>query len=607
MVLDSEKLKSLYLEFFKKKGHEIIPNAPLIPENDPTVLFTTAGMHPLVPFLLGQPHAVGKRLTNVQKCIRTDDINEVGDNRHLTFFEMLGNWSLGDYFKKEAIQWSWEFLTDKKNGIGVDPKNLFVTAFEGDKEIPRDEESIKTWSELFKKAGIEPKVGVPLPQGGRIFTYNRKKCFWGPVGNTGPCGPNSEMFYDTGRQHDPAFGEVCHPNCDCGKFVEIWNDVFMTYNKTPDGKYEVLNQKNVDTGLGLERVVAILQKKETVFEIETFTPIVEKIKEIAKIKSPDEKQEKSIRIIADHVRASTFILAEDIKPSNKDQGYILRRLLRRSIRHGKLIGIERGLLSELAKIVIDLFKKNYPHLEKNKKFILDEIGKEESRFLNTLSLGTKKFEEIVKQKNHIDGKDAFLLFQSFGFPIEVTKEIAKEVGITVDEKGFEEEFKKHQEISRIGAEKKFKGGLAEVSEQTTRLHTVTHLLNEALRRVLNKRDIIQKGSNITPERLRFDFNFDRKLTEDEIKKIENLVNEKIKERLSVNREEMTLAEAKAMGAQAVFEYKYGEKVSVYLIGNFSVEICGGPHVKNTKELGTFKIIKEESIAAGIRRIKAILE
>jgi len=609
MVMNSEKLKSIYLEFFKKKGHKIIPNAPLIPENDPTVLFTTAGMHPLVPFLLGQPHTVGKRLTNVQKCIRTDDIDEVGDNRHLTFFEMLGNWSLGDYFKKEAIQWSWEFLTNKEGGLGIDSKKLFVTAFEGDKEIPRDEESIKTWSELFKKAGIEPKVGVPLSQGGRIFMYNRKKCFWGPVGNAGPCGPNSEIFYDTGRQHDPAFGEVCHPNCDCGKFVEIWNDVFMTYNKTPDGKYEVLNQKNVDTGLGLERVVAILQKKGTVFEIETFTPIVEKIKEIAKIKSPDEKQEKSIRIIADHVRASTFILGDEkaIVPSNVDQGYILRRLIRRAIRHGKLIGIEKNFLDELAKIVIRVYGKDYPELEKSKEFILSELKKEDFKFRNTLTKGLKKFEEIVKHGKTIDGKNAFLLFQSFGFPIEMTKELGKEIGVEVDEKAFEEEFKKHQQISRVGAEKRFKGGLSDASEQTTRLHTATHLLNEALRRVLKKREIIQKGSNITLERLRFDFNFDRKLTEKELKDVEKIVNDQIKRALSVKREEMSVEEAKKLGAQAVFEHKYGERVSVYSIGDFSIEICGGPHVQNTKELGEFKIVKEESIAAGIRRIKAVLK
>lgn len=605
-MIDSNKLKTLYIEFFKQRKHVLIPNEPLIPREDPTVLFTTAGMHPLVPFLLGEPHALGKRLVNVQKCIRTDDIDEVGDNRHLTFFEMLGNWSLGDYFKKETLQWSWEFATDKKTGLGLDPKRIFVSAFEGDKEIPRDEESIKVWSELFKKAGVEPNVGVPLSKGGRIFTYDRKKCLWGPVGNVGPCGPNSEMFYDTGKQHDPAFGKVCHPNCDCGRFVEIWNNVFMTYNKTPEGKYEVLKQKNVDTGLGVERVAAILQKKETVFGIDTIAPLIEKIKELAKIKLPDEKEEKSIRIIADHIRASTFLIAEDIAPSNVDRGYILRRLIRRMIRHGKLIGIEQGFLENLSGIVIDIYGKDYPHLKNKKEFIFSELKKEELKFGNTLEKGLKKFEQIAGQVKKIDGKNAFLLFQSFGFPIEMTKELAKEIGIEVDEKGFTEEFKKHQETSRVGAEKMFKSGLADTSEQTTKLHTATHLLNEALRRVLKRKDIVQKGSNITSERLRFDFNFDRKLTEREIKDVENLVNEKIKEGLSVKREEMTLAEAKAMGAQAMFEQKYGERVSVYLTGDFSIEICGGPHVKNTKELGKFEIIKEEAVAAGIRRIRGRL-
>jgi alanyl-tRNA synthetase len=587
-MIDSKKLITLYLEFFKQKDHKIIPNAPLIPEEDPTVLFTTAGMHPLIPFLLGQPHSLGKRLTNLQKCLRTDDIDEVGDDFHLTFFEMLGNWSLGDYFKKEAIEWSLEFLTDKK-WLGLDKKRLFVTVFAGDKDAPRDEESAKLWQ----------SAGIPKE---RIFYLSKKDNWWGPAGETGPCGPDTEMYYDIGKK---PCSKDCKPGCSCGKYFEIWNDVFMQYNKTPEGKYELLKQKNVDTGMGVERTVAVLQNKKSVYEIEAFRPIVEKIKEISSIKKPDKKQEKSIRIIADHIRASAFILAEDIEPSNKDRGYILRRLIRRSIRHGKLIGIEKEFLVNLTKTVIDVHKKDYSHLEKNKKFILNQIAKEESKFLKTISQGTKKLKEIVKQKKSIDGKDAFLLFQSFGFPIEITKEIAKEICVSVDERGFEEEFRKHQEISRIGAEKKFKGGLADASKQTIKLHTATHLLNEALRRVLGK-EIVQKGSNITLERLRFDFNFNRKLTDDELKKVENLVNEKIKEGLPVEREEMTLAEAKAMGAQGLFEHKYGEKVSVYIIGDFSVEICGGPHAKNTKELGEFKIIKEEAVAAGVRRIKAKL-
>ncbi len=590
MILNSDRLKKLYIEFFKKNGHKEIPNAPLIPENDPTVLFTTAGMHPLVPFLLGQPHPLGKRLVDVQKCLRTDDIAEIGDDFHLTFFEMLGNWSLGDYFKKEAIEWSWEFLTDEK-WLGLDKNRFYISVFAGDKDSPRDEESARIWM----------SVGVPKD---RIFYLPKKDNWWGPAGTTGPCGPDTEMFYDSGK--GPC-SKDCKPGCSCGKYFEIWNDVFMQYDKTVEGKYELLAQKNVDTGMGLERTIAALNGKKSVYEIETFEPVVKKIKEISRIKTPDEKEEKSIRIIADHIKASTFILAENVEPSNVDHGYVLRRLTRRAIRHGKLIGIEKEFLGDLAGIVIDIYEKIYPHLSKNKKFILDQLKKEELKFRKTLELGLKKFEQIAAQTNKIDGKSAFLLFQSFGFPIEITKDLGKEAGVEVDEKGFEEEYKRHQEISRVGAEKKFKGGLSDASEPTTKLHTATHLLNEALRRVLKKEDIVQKGSNITPERLRFDFNFDRKLTEKEIKDVEKLVNEQIKRALPVKREEMTVEEAKKKGAQAVFGHKYGETVSVYIVGDFSIEICGGPHVKNTSELGKFKIIKEENIAAGIRRIKAILE
>jgi alanyl-tRNA synthetase len=619
-MIDSKKLITLYLEFFKQKSHKIIPNVPLIPEEDPTVLFTTAGMHPLIPFLLGQPHSIGKRLTNLQKCLRTDDIDEVGDDFHLTFFEMLGNWSLGDYFKEKAIEWSLEFLTDKK-WLGLDKKRLFVTVFAGDKDVPRDEETAKIWQ----------SVGIPKE---RIFYLSKADNWWGPVGETGPCGPDTEMYYDAGKK---PCSKDCKPGCQCGKYFEIWNDVFMQYNKTPEGKYELLKQKNVDTGMGVERTVAVLQNKKNVYEIETIKPLVDKIEKISNIKNPDEKQEKSIRIIADHIRASAFILAENIEPSNKDRGYILRRLIRRCIRHGKLLGIEKEFLSELAKVVIEIYKTDYSHLEKKKEFILEELKKEDRKFKKTIEEGMKILKKEFKTlwihylelgparvgKYLFSGKKAFLLYQSYGFPIELTREILKEEVvefwkkkeynpnfsdlklIDVDMKEFEKEFKKHQEISRIGAEKKFKGGLIDASEQTIKLHTATHLLNEALRRVLGK-EVVQKGSNITPERLRFDFNFNRKLTDDELKKVENLVNEKIKEGLPVEREEMTLAEAKAMGAQGLFEHKYGEKVSVYIIGDFSVEICGGPHAKNTKELGEFKIIKEEAVAAGVRRIKAKL-
>ena len=625
--LTAKELRKLFLEFFKEKKHAIISSASLIPEHDPTVLFTTAGMHPLVPYLMGQPHPSGKRLANCQKCIRTDDIDEVGDPSHLTFFEMLGNWSLGDYWKKEAIEWSYEFLTDKK-WLGIDKNKIYISVFKGDEDapksqkhrnsrgisssqnsenfveskisddhqnsvrVPRDEESAKVWQ----------SSGIPKE---RIFFFPKKDNWWGPAGKTGPCGPDTEMFVDTGKE--PCSKE-CKTGCSCGKYFEVWNDVFMQYNKTGEGKYEKLKQQNVDTGMGLERTAAILQGKKTVYDIETFKPIVDRIKKLAGINEANEKQELSIRIITDHIRAATFILGDDlgIVPSNLDQGYILRRFIRRAIRHGKLLGIEKEFLIELAKMIIELHKEDYKELEKNKDFILNELRKEDEKFRATLEKGLRKFEAMAQDKL-ISGKEAFLLFQSFGFPIEMTEELAKEKNIKVDVKVFEEEFKKHQELSRVGAEKKFKGGLGDHSAETTKLHTATHLLNQALREVLVKREIFQKGSNITPERLRFDFNFDRKLTPEEIKRTEDWINERIKEELPIKKEEMTVEEAKKKGAQGVFENKYGEKVFVYSVGSKSIEICGGPHVQNTKELGHFKIIKEESIAAGVRRIKAVLE
>jgi len=589
--MKAKELKKKYFEFFKEKQHKLINSASLIPEHDPTVLFTTAGMHPLVPYIMGQPHHSGKRLVDVQKCIRTGDIEQVGDPSHLTFFEMLGNWSLGDYWKKEAIEWSFEFLTSKK-WLGMDKNKLNVTVFKGDEDALKDEETAKIWKSM----------GIPEE---RIFYLPKKDNWWGPAGLTGPCGPDTEMFIDTGKEK---CSKGCKPGCACGKYFEVWNDVFIQYNKTKEGKYISLKQKTVDTGMGVERTAAMLQGKKTVYEIETFVPITEQIKELAKIDNTNEKQELSIRIIADHIRAAAFILGDDlgIVPSNLDQGYILRRFIRRSIRHGKLLGIEQEFLVGLAEIVIGLHKEDYKELEKNKNFILDELKKEDEKFRKTLEKGLHKFENMAKD-NKISGKEAFLLFQSYGFPLEMTEELAAEKNIEVDKKDFEKEFEKHQELSRAGAEKRFKGGLADSGETTTKLHTTTHLLNQALREVLGKKDIFQKGSNITPERLRFDFNFDRKLTKEELQKVEDWVNERIKEGLPVKREEMTLDEAKKKGAQGVFESKYGEKVFVYTIGNKSIEICGGPHVSNTKELGKFKIIKEESSAAGVRRIKAVLE
>lgn len=584
-IMKARDLKKKYFEFFKEKGHKLIHSAPLIPEHDPTVLFTTAGMHPLVPYIMGEPHTSGKRLVNAQKCIRTGDIDEVGDATHLTFFEMLGNWSLGDYWKKEAISWSFEFLTSKK-WLGLDKNSLYITVFAGDKDAPRDDES----------AGIWKSLGIPPD---RIFYLPKKDNWWGPAGSAGPCGPDTEMFMDTGKEK---CSEDCKPGCGCGKYFEVWNDVFMQYNKTKEGKYEPLSQKNVDTGMGLERTAAMLQKKKTVYDTEIFAPIIEKIKSNSKTKN-----ERSARIIADHIKSAVFILAEKAAPSNLDQGYILRRLIRRSIRHFRILGIGKdNFSSDIARLVIDMYGDDYPELKQNKNFILHELEKEEERFKKTLKKGLLEFNKIIKREKKITGKDAFVLFSSYGFPLEMTEELAGEKDLRIDKKEFEEEFTRHQELSRKGAEKRFKGGLADSSEESKRLHTATHLLNEALRKVVSE-DIVQKGSNITPERLRFDFNFDRKITPEEIKKVEELVNEKIKAVIPVKREEMSLDEAKKKKAQGVFEHKYSDRVSVYSVGDFSIEICGGPHVKNTKELGKFKIVKEESSAAGIRRIKAVLE
>ena len=588
-MISSDKLKKLYLEFFQKKGHEIIANAPLLPENDPTALFTSAGMHPLVPYLLGQQHPSGRRLVNVQKCLRTSDIDEVGNSFHLSFFEMLGNWSLGDYFKEESIRWSYEFLTSRE-WLNIDEEKLSVTVFAGDEEAPRDTESARIWE------------GIGIPKD-RIFYLPREDNWWGPVGSTGPCGPDTEIFYDTGKE---PCGSVCQPGCSCGKYNEVWNNVFMEYNRTPDGEYELLEQKNVDTGMGVERTVAVLQGKDNVYEIKIFAPLVDGIKKLAGIEAVSEDQIRSVRIICDHSRAATFLLAEGIVPLNVEQGYVLRRVIRGAIRHGKLLGIEEEFLSVLSRIIMETHAEDYPHLRSNEDFIVTELQKEYKKFNNTLARGLNRFNRIARDKEEIDGKDAFLLYQSFGFPIEITKELGKENDIFVDVDGFYEEFEKHQRVSRAGADKRFGSGLADTSEATVRLHTATHLLNEALRRVLEK-EITQMGSNITQKRLRFDFNFDRKLTDQEIKDVEYIVNGKINEALPVKRIETTLDEAIRMGSQAVFDQKYGEKVSVYYIGDFSMELCSGPHVENTSELGRFKIIKEEGISAGVRRIRAVLE
>jgi alanyl-tRNA synthetase len=588
-LISSDKLKKLYLDFFQEKGHKVIANASLIPENDPTALFISAGMHPLVPYLLGQPHTSGKRLVNVQKCLRTTDIDEVGDSNHLSFFEMLGNWSLGDYFKEESIRWSYEFLTSSE-WLNLDAERLYFTVFAGDEKIPRDTASASIWERL----------GIPKE---KIFYLPKEDNFWGPIGSVGPCGPDTEIFYDTGKE---PCGADCQPGCPCGKYNEIWNNVFMEYNRTPDGEYELLEQKNVDTGMGVERTVAVLQGKDNVYETETFVPLIERIKELAGIVTISEEQIKSVRVIADHTRAATFLLAEGIAPRNVEQGYVLRRIIRGAIRHGKVLGIEEEFLSELSLIVIEAYSGDYPHLKSNEGFIVAELKKEYAKFSNTLARGLSRFNRIARKKNKIDSKDAFLLYQSFGFPIEITRELGLENGIFVDVDGFNEEFQKHQKVSRTSADKKFGSGLADHSTETVKLHTATHLLNEALRRVLEK-DVTQKGSNITSERLRFDFNFDRKLSEEELRDIEEIVNEQIRKALPVKRTDTTLDEAVKMGSQAIFEQRYGEQVSVYSIGEFSLEICSGPHVNNTGELGRFRIIKEEGISSGVRRIRAVLE
>ncbi len=575
------ELKKKYIEFFKSKGHKEIRNTSLIPENDPTVLFTTAGMHPLVPYLIGQKHPLGKRLVNIQRCIRTGDIEGVGDEFHNTFFEMLGNWSLGDYFKKEAIEMSFEFLT---KWLKIPVEKLGITVFKGDKDASMDEESIKVWLSL----GISKE---------RIAYMGKEDNWWGPVGLIGPCGPDTEMFYWIGKEKAP---KIFDPKDK--KWIEIWNDVFIGYEKTADGRYVTLKHKNVDTGMGVERTTAVLQGKESVYDTELFLPIMGKIEEISKYDNI-----RSMRIIADHLRAAVFVLGDEnnIVPSNIEQGYVLRRLIRNAIRHGRLLGIQGDFTNKIAEVVIDNYSEEYVLFIKKKKFILEELQKEETKFKKTLTNGLRQFEKFVKRGN-LSGKDAFVLFSTYGFPLEMTEELVKEHNVRISRKEFEEEFMKHQELSRTATKGRFSSGLADNSLETTRLHTATHLLHSALRRIFGN-GVQQKGSNITSERLRFDFSFDRKLTKDEIKKVEDLVNQQIKKELKVTREEMSPSEAKRLGALGFFEHKYGEKISVYTVGDFSKEICTGPHVKNTGELGRFKIVKEEGIAAGIRRIKAILE
>ncbi len=649
--ITAAQLREKFQSFMEQKGHHRIQSASVIPENDPTVLFTTAGMHPLVPYLLGTPHPAGTRLTDVQKCIRTGDIDEVGDPSHLTFFEMLGNWSLGDYFKKEAISWSWEFLTSP-DYLGIDKDKLAFTVFEGDEDCPRDDEAANLWRSM----------GVAEDH---LFFLPKEHNWWGPAGITGPCGPDTEMFIITKKPCGPS----CSPACKCGAYLEIWNDVFMQYNKQQDGSFIPLEQKNVDTGMGLERTICVLTGKKSVYETEIFARILGRIEELSgKAYTPNDENAKAFRIIADHMRTSTFILGDDrgVSPSNTDQGYILRRLIRRAVRYGMQLGMAEGFTAEIAQVIIDQYKDVYPELERNSAFVIEQLKLEEGRFERTLKQGEKEFDKVynntmnlksllesilaaedkvacaqenAKTKklrpspdmmpiieaanagdeaalvsainarlsglNVLDGRSAFKLYDTFGFPIEMTIELAAEKGLKVDEADFAERFKKHQELSHQGADQKFKGGLADHSEQTAKLHTATHLLHAALRKVLGD-EVAQKGSNITAERLRFDFSFGRKVTNEELAEVEKLVNEAIAAKAPIICEEMTVPEAKEKGAIGLFESKYGEKVRTYKMGEFSFEICGGPHAENTGDLGSFKIQKEESSSAGVRRIKAVI-
>ncbi|MDR2525077.1 MAG: alanine--tRNA ligase [Oscillospiraceae bacterium] len=587
--MTAQELRDSYINFFKQHGHSEIVSASLIPENDPTVLFTTAGMHPLVPYLLGETHPAGRRLVDCQKCLRTGDIDEVGDANHLTFFQMLGNWSLGDYFKRESITMSHAYLTE---ALGIPQDRISVTVFAGDESAPRDEESADIWKSL----------GYPAE---RIHYYGKNENWWGPAGVTGPCGPDTEIFYDTGK---PACGEHCDPSCGCGKHVEIWNNVFMQYFKDAEGSFTPLKQKNVDTGLGLERVLCIMNGQPSVYGTEQFAPIIAAIERLTGTKYEAQTQ-RAYRVAADHLRSSVFILGDDkaVSPSNVDQGYILRRLIRRAYRYLSQMHAPAGAMAQIAEVIIAHYGADYPELERNRAFVLAQLRHEEEAFGKALEQGLRMANKYIDraQSGRLAAEEAFRLYDTYGFPLELTVELANERGFSVDAEGFEKLFAAHQEKSRAGAAQKFKGGLADHSDATAKLHTATHLLNAALRKVLGD-GVFQRGSNITPERLRFDFSFDRKMTPEEIAEVQRLVNVSIAAAAAIHCDEMTVEEAKESGAIGVFTDKYGERVKVYTMGGFSKEICGGPHAANTAELGSFKIQKEEASSAGVRRIKAVI-
>lgn len=630
--MKSEEIRNKYLKFFESKGHKIVPSAPLVPENDPTTLFTGSGMQPMIPYLLGEKHPAGTRITDSQKSFRSGDIEEVGDNRHTTFFEMLGNWSLGDYFKKEQIEWMFEFLTKE---IGINPQKLYISVFIGDESngIPKDTEATQIWKDHFKKVGIEAKeieigseengyeVGM---QGGRIFYYDVKKNWWSRAGVPNnmpagePGGPDSEMFYEfTEVEHDPKFGKECHPNCDCGKFLEIGNNVFMEYKKNSDGTFSKLPQNNIDFGGGLERIVMAINNCPDVIEV-NHRPILDYLEKVSsKVYKQNENDTKAFRVISDHMKATTFLIADGVLPGNADQGYFVRRLIRRSVRFADSLGIKNSVLSNIVEPIAEMYKNSYPEILEKSDYIQKEIALEEERFRKTLEKGLKEFNwrigsevkgEIPQQE--LPPSIAFELFTTYGFPFELIVEIAKERGMTVDEQQFKNRMDTHRIESRKGSEQKFKGGLGDTSEMSVKYHTATHLLHKALREVLGEH-VEQKGSNITPERLRFDFSHPQKMTDEEKKKVEDIVNQKIKENLPVNRIVLPKEEALKIGAMHFFGDKYGDEVSVYYIGDnletaYSKEFCGGPHVSKTGTLGTFKISKEEAVSAGVRRIKAVL-
>jgi alanyl-tRNA synthetase len=582
--MQSAEIRQRFLDFFAKRGHAVVPSASLVPENDPSVLFNTAGMQPLVPYLLGQAHPAGKRLVDVQKCVRTTDLEDVGDNRHLSFFEMLGNWSLGDYFKQDAIKWSYEFLTNKEEGLGLDVNRLYVTCFEGDENAPRDEESKKIWMSL----------GMPEH---RIYYLGANDNWWSP-GPNGPCGPDTEMFYDlTEKGMGDLNTEDFLAAVKREDLVEIWNDVFMEYEKKDNKVVGKLARQNVDTGAGLERLTAVMQGQKTAYDTDLFAPIMGKLDEFSSVTN-----EKARRVVADHIRTAVFMIADGVTPANTDRGYVLRRLLRRAVRYADILEIKAGALTWLAEAVIEKYQKAYPELKLREFTIKKEIEQEESKFRETLQRGMREFER---------GEDAFTLATSHGFPIELITELAKEKGQEIDLKKFEAQMAEHQAKSRAGAEQKFKGGLADHSDQVVRYHTATHLLHQALHDVLGA-GVMQKGSNITAERLRFDFAHGAKMTDEEKKRVEEIVNQKIAADLPVNKVVLPKAEAEKTGARMFFGEKYGDQVNVYYIGDsletaYSKEFCGGPHVSRTGELGKFKIAKEEAVAAGVRRIKAVLE